>query len=37
MDEIRDDFADAVGQRVAAVFVVLLGALFAYGYLSQLI
>ena len=37
MDEIRDDFADAVGQRVATVFVVLLGALFAYAYLGQLI
>ena len=37
MDEIRDDFADAVGRRVATVFVTLLGVLFAYGYLSQLI
>lgn len=37
MDDIRDDFADAVGRRVATVFVVLLGVLFAYGYLSQLI
>jgi len=37
MDDFRDDFADAVGQRVATVFVVLLSALFAYGYLSQLI
>lgn len=37
MDDIRDDFADAVVRRVATVFVALLGALFAYGYLSQLI
>ena len=35
MSDIRDDLADVVGRRVATVFVVLLGALFAYGYLSQ--
>ena len=37
MDDFRDDFADAAGRRLATGFVVLLGALFAYGYLSQLI
>lgn len=37
MDDIRDDFAGAVGRRVSTIFVVLLGALFAYGSLSQLI
>jgi hypothetical protein len=37
MDEIRNDFADTVGRRVAMVFVVLLGLLFAYGYLRELI
>jgi hypothetical protein len=37
MDENRDDIADTVGRRVATVFIALLGALFAYGYLGQLI
>jgi len=37
MDENRDDIADTVGKRVATVFIVLLGALFAYGYLVPLI
>jgi hypothetical protein len=37
MVENRDDIADAVGKRVATIFIVLLGALFAYGYLGQLI
>ena len=37
MDESRDDIADTVGKRVATVFIVLLGALFAYAYLGQLI
>ena len=37
MDETRDDFADKVGRRVATVFIVLLTALVAYGYLAQLI
>jgi len=37
MDETQDDFADRVGRRVATVFIVLLAAMFAYGYLGLLI
>ena len=36
MDERPDDIAETIGKRVATVFVVLLGALFAYGYLVPL-
>jgi len=37
MGRIQDDFADRIGRRVAVVFLTLLFALFAYGYLWPLI
>ncbi len=37
VDPIRDDFADKIGSRVGAVFLVMLLALFACGYLWRLI
>lgn len=36
MDDTRDDLADTVGRRAATIFVVLLAALFGYGYLAPL-
>ena len=36
MDRNFDDTADKIGRRAATVFVVLLYAMFAYGYLAPL-
>jgi hypothetical protein len=36
MERNFDDIADTIGRRVATVFIVLLYALFAYGYLRPL-
>src|ERR1044071_8187281 len=37
MKEIKDDSANRVGKHLSTVFVVLLGALFFYGYLWPLV
>jgi hypothetical protein len=37
MKEITDDSANRVGKHLSTVFVVLLGALFFYGYLWPLV
>jgi hypothetical protein len=34
MDENQDDIADRIGKAIATVFVILLLAMFAYGYLA---
>jgi hypothetical protein len=35
--ENRQDWADMIGRRIATVFIVLLAAMFAYGYLGWLV
>jgi len=37
MNETQDEFAERIASRVGTAFVVLLGALFAYGYLAPLL
>lgn len=37
MDDTRDDIADRIGKHAATIFLVLLAALFAYGYLRPLL
>ena len=36
MNETQDEFADRIARRVGTAFIVLLVALFAYGYLPLL-
>ena len=36
MNEIRDEFTEKIASRIGTVFIVLLAALFAYGYLPLL-
>jgi hypothetical protein len=36
-DDNAQDWADRVGRRVSAIFIALLIALFAYGYIGQFI
>ena len=37
MSEDRDDWADLIGRRIATALIVLLAAMFAYGYLVPLV
>ncbi len=37
MNETQDDFAERIAKPVGTMFIVLLCALFAYGYLAPLI
>jgi hypothetical protein len=37
MSEDRHDWADLAGRRIATAFIVLLAAMFAYGYLGWLV
>jgi len=36
MNEIPDEFTEKIASRIGMVFIVLLAALFAYGYLPLL-
>jgi hypothetical protein len=36
-DDNAQDWADRVGKHVSTIVIALLGALFAYGYLGQLV
>ena len=37
MEESQQDWADRVGKRVSTIFIALMIALFAYGYLGRLV
>jgi len=37
MSEDRDDWADLIGRHIATAIIVLLAAMFAYGYIVPLV